>query len=190
MLKESVGNVCSGAEGLRGAGSCWRGCWGGLHHDLVHPFLLSEAIWGCECALEGEPGPGQEWRTGSSTAVNVELQQDQCFFWLCRVPPSQQATYALLALAWVFVPVYISSGVRIAALSLLWGAWPQPGPLLPGGLSPLSFETPKPCSGNTAIPLPSLGLSLEEGAWTGQRSLSFPLSDCHDARVSPAKVWR
>lgn len=48
---------------------------------------------------------------GSSIAIDVELQQDQRFFRLCHVPPSQQATYALLALAWVFVPVYISSGV-------------------------------------------------------------------------------
>lgn len=42
----------------------------------------------------------------------------------CCVFPSQQATYALLALAWVFVPVYISSGVC--------GSTPIPGaPLNP-----------------------------------------------------------
>jgi len=124
-----------------------------------------------KCASEGELGLGQEGQMGSRVAVNVELPQDQGFFRLCHVPPSQQATYALLALAWVFVPVYVSSGVRGAAL---WrGVRPRPGPLLPGRLSPLSFETPQPCAGSTAVPLPSLGVSLEEVTWTGQRPLCF-----------------
>lgn len=39
---------------------------------------------------------------------------------VCPLPvpllPSRQATYALLALAWVFVPIYISAGVRGAAV--------------------------------------------------------------------------
>lgn len=105
---------------------------------------------------------------GSSIAIEAELQQDQCFFYLCHVLPSQQATYALLALAWVFVPVYVSSGVWRAAPSLLRGLWPWPGPLLLAGLSLLSFETPKPCSGNMAVPLPSLGPCPEDRAWTGQ----------------------
>lgn len=70
-----------------------------------------------------------------------------------------------------------SLGVR-AGLHLIWGTYSCPEPAggntaparspAPRGLSPLSFETPKPCSGNAAVPLPSLGPSPEEGAWTGQ----------------------
>lgn len=68
------------------------------------------------------------WWTGSSHRGTVA---GQCFFCLCCVPPSQQATYALLALAWVFVPVYISSGVRTGSLSLLQGCSPGQVPCLP-----------------------------------------------------------
>lgn len=49
-------------------------------------------------------------------------------------------------MAWVFVPVSVSSGVGTAALSLLWGVWPWAGPPLPGILSSALL-----CS----VPLPS-----------------------------------
>lgn len=39
------------------------------------------------------------------------------------MPLSSQATYVLLALAWVFVPIYISSEV-----SLFLGPWQRFGP--------------------------------------------------------------
>uniref|UniRef100_A0A8C3J3J4 Sodium/mannose cotransporter SLC5A10 n=1 Tax=Calidris pygmaea TaxID=425635 RepID=A0A8C3J3J4_9CHAR len=45
------------------------------------------------------------------------------------------------------------SGYFLAGRDMAW--WPVK-------LSPLSFENPKPCSGNTALPFPSLGLFPEE----------------------------
>lgn len=82
--------------------------------------------------------------------------------WLLAVLllPSRQATYALLALAWVFVPVYISAGVRGAAV-------PPPSP-------PKTLR----CA-DAALRSPRQG---------SQRS--FPSADRHDARVPPAEVWR
>lgn len=57
MLKELVGNVQTGAEGLREAGSCWQGC---QEVSTMTLCLSSEAISRCKCALEGKPEQGQE----------------------------------------------------------------------------------------------------------------------------------
>lgn len=96
----------------------------------------------------GQLGLGQVWWMGQ-----------------CCVLPSQQATYALLALAWVFVPVYISSGVC--------GSTPIPG------------ASPEPCAGNAAA---------SQGRWRGDRMgkppLLSPPADRHHAWVPAKKVWR
>lgn len=100
-------------------------------------------------------------------------------FCLCHVLPSQQVTDALLALAWVLVPVYTSSGLCPTA------------PSLHGlGYGPCSLQGCHRCEAllwERSLPWDH---PQRRGPGQGSDSSLFPMADCHHARVPPVKVWR
>lgn len=163
-----MGDVLSGAEGVRAAGSCWQRCQGDLHHVPIprRTSRVSEAICGCKCSLEGKPELDQE-QGRSRTAVSVELQHDLHDFLslfsfltgnLCS-SGTGLSVCACLHLTWAMY----------TALSPLWGVWPQTGPH-----SQESWGPPEFCSGNSCCPHVLPGPSQEDGACTGQWWLSLP----------------
>lgn len=140
VLNDLVGNVQSGAEGLREKDSCWRGCQG---VSTMSPYPKGyqgylKLFVGVKCALEGEPGLEQRQDLGLQSALSCS--SIHVLFCLSSFLTGNLCS----GMVWVFVPISVSSGGGTAALSLLWGVWPA---LLCSALCPLALPEPSQDNG-------------------------------------------
>lgn len=111
MLNDLVGNVQSGAEGLREKDSCWRGCQG---VSTMSPYPKGyqgylKLFVGVKCALEGEPGLEQRQDLGLQSALSCS------------------SIHVLFCLSSFLTGNLFWHGLGVCAyLSLIWGRYSCP----------------------------------------------------------------